>query len=136
MPYVAQLFFKSAVIFLMIGVAVGLHMAISDDHGTFPAHAHINLLGWVTGALFGFYYALNPAKAERRIAMIHFFVYTAGLVVMLPALYIMLLGNEWVEPILAAGSMIVAAGVLIFAVVVFSAEKRHAVIAEAKLAAR
>ena len=136
MPYVSQLFFRSAVIFLVIGVAIGLHMAISDDHGAFPAHAHINLLGWVTSALFGGYYALNPAKAERRIAMIHFFVYTAGLVVMLPALYVMLLGNEWVEPLLAAGSMIVAAGVLVFAVVVFAAGKEHASVPNARVAAR
>ena len=136
MPRVSQLFFRSAVLFLVAGVAIGLHMAISDDHGTFPAHAHINLLGWVTSALFGGYYALNPVKAERRIALVHFFVYTAGLVVMLPALYVMLLGNEWVEPFVATGSLIVAAGVVVFAVVVFAADKQHAAVPNATLAAR
>jgi len=136
MPRVAQLFFKSAVLFLVAGVAIGLHMAISDDHGAFPAHAHINLLGWVTSALFGGYYALNPAKADHRIAMVHFLVYTAGLVVMLPALYVMLLGNEWIEPLLAAGSLIVAAGVLVFAFVVFSGDKQGAAATAAPLVAK
>ena len=95
-------------------------MAISGDHGAFPAHAHINLLGWVTSAIFGGYYALNPAKAARKIAMIHYGLYNLGLVVMLPALYLMLQGNTTLEPIVAGGSLIVAAAVLLFAFVVFS----------------
>ncbi len=136
MPYVSQLFFRSAVLFLIVGIAIGLEMAISGDHGIFPAHAHINLLGWVTSALFGGYYALNPDRAERRIAMIHFVVYTVGLVVMLPALYVMLLGYPRVEPIVATGSLIVAAGVLIFAAVVFSSGRQSAAVPAAPLTAR
>jgi peptidoglycan/LPS O-acetylase OafA/YrhL len=122
MPRVSELFFKTAIVFLILGVAAGLEMAISGDHGAFPAHAHINLLGWVTSALFGGYYALNPAKAARRIAMIHYGLYTLGLVIMMPALYLMLHGNTALEPVVAGGSLIVAAAILIFAVVVFSSE--------------
>ncbi|RUX47365.1 MAG: hypothetical protein EOS58_18410 [Mesorhizobium sp.] len=122
MPRVSELFFKTAIVFLMLGVAAGLEMAISGDHGAFPAHAHINLLGWVTSALFGGYYALNPAKAARRIAMLHYGLYTLGLVIMMPALYLMLHGNPALEPVVAGGSLIVAAAILIFAVVVFSSE--------------
>jgi drug/metabolite transporter (DMT)-like permease len=95
-------------------------MAISGDHGAFPAHAHINLLGWVTSAIFGGYYALNPAKADRKIAMVHYGLYNVGLVVMLPALYLMLQGNTALEPVVAVGSLIVAAAVLLFAFVVFT----------------
>ena len=46
---------------------------------------------------------------------------------MTPALYLMLQGNPALEPIVAAGSLIVAAGVLIFAFVVFSAETARSV---------
>jgi peptidoglycan/LPS O-acetylase OafA/YrhL len=122
MHKVSELFFKTAIVFLILGIGAGLQMAISGDHGAFPAHAHINLLGWVTSAIFGGYYALNPAKAERRIAMIHYGVYTLGLVIMMPALYLMLQGNPALEPVVAGGSLIVAAAVLIFAFVVFSPE--------------
>ena len=123
MPRVSELFFKTAIVFLILGVGAGLQMAISGDHGAFPAHAHINLLGWVTSAIFGGYYALNPAKSARRIALVHYGLYTLGLVVMLPALYLMLAqGQTAIEPVVAAGSMIVAAAILVFAVVVFSAE--------------
>ncbi|KAA3447386.1 hypothetical protein C7I87_27805 [Mesorhizobium sp. SARCC-RB16n] len=123
MPKVSELFFKTAIVFLILGIGAGLQMAISGDHGAFPAHAHINLLGWVTSAIFGGYYALNPAKAARRIAMIHYGMYTVGIVVMLPALYLMLQsGRADLEPIVAGGSLIVAAAVLVFAFVVFSTE--------------
>ena len=122
MPRVSELFFKTAIVFLILGIAAGLQMAISGEHSAFPAHAHINLLGWVTSAIFGGYYALNPQKAARRIAMIHYWLYTIGLVIMLPALYVMLQGNPALEPVVAGGSLIVAAAVLIFAVVVFSSE--------------
>ncbi|TIO08499.1 hypothetical protein [Mesorhizobium sp.] len=127
MPKISELFFKTAIVFLILGIAAGLQMAISGNHGAYPAHAHINLLGWVTSAIFGGYYALNPEKAARRIAMVHYGVYNLGLVVMLAALYLMLHGNPALEPIVATGSMIVAVGVLIFALVVFSAETARSV---------
>ncbi|UVK57590.1 cbb3-type cytochrome c oxidase subunit I (plasmid) [Mesorhizobium sp. AR02] len=120
MPKVSDLFFKTAVVWLILGICAGLQMAISGDHSAFPAHAHINLLGWVTSAIFGGYCALNPAKAERKLAMVHYGLYNVGLVVMLPALYLMLQGNTALEPVVAVGSLIVAAAVLLFAFVVFS----------------
>ena len=52
--------------------------------------------------------------------MVHYGVYNVGLVIMLPALYLMLQGNTALEPVVAGGSLIVAAAVLLFALVVFS----------------
>ncbi|MGH7006050.1 MAG: hypothetical protein ACREIP_19070, partial [Alphaproteobacteria bacterium] len=63
---------------------------------------------------------LNPSKAEGRLAMIQFAVYTAGIVVMIPALYFMALGNTALEPLVGIGSFIVFAGILLFTAVLFS----------------
>lgn len=122
MPNISQLFFKSAVIWLLIGIAAGLQMGMSGNHTVIAAHAHINLLGWVTSAIFGGYYALNPAKAAKRLAFVHYAVYMLGLIVMLPSLYFMERGNMQLEPLVGIGSMITFLGVLIFAVVMFSRE--------------
>lgn len=122
MPRIAKLYFRTAIIFLIIGISIGLSMAISQDHSAIGAHAHANLLGWVTMAIFGGYHALNPAKAERRIAMIQYCVYTAGVALMVPALYLMLTGNPAMEPVVAIASLITFAGVLLFAVIIFSGE--------------
>lgn len=123
MPVLAQLYFKTAIIFLIVGIAAGIHMSISGDHGVTGAHAHINLLGWVTMALFGTYFAFEPDKARWRLARIQYGVYTLGVVVMMPSLYFMLMGNPALEPLVAVSSLVVFAGVLLFAVVIFSSKK-------------
>ncbi|MDB5473574.1 MAG: cbb3-type cytochrome c oxidase subunit [Devosia sp.] len=122
MPKISNLFFKTAVLFLIVGIGMGLQMSISENHNVIGAHAHVNLLGWVSSAIFGVYYALNPAKAERRLALVHYAVYTTGVVFMSMALYLLLQGNTAVTPVVAVSSLIVVAGVLIFAWTVFAPE--------------
>ena len=119
-PKIARIYFGMAILYLLAGIGVGMHMSISQDHSAMGAHAHINLLGWVTSAIFGAYYALNPGKAEGWLPWTQFCLYAAGLIVMLPSLYLMMTGRPEVEPVVAAGSMGVAAGVLLFAAVVFA----------------
>jgi hypothetical protein len=126
MPQVAELFFKSAIVFLIVGIAMGLHMSMSGNHDVIGAHAHTNLFGWVTSALFGGYYALNPAKAESRLAMVHFWVYAVGVAAMVPSLYMFLKGFAAVEPLVALTSLVTFAGVIVFAVVVFKSPVRRA----------
>jgi hypothetical protein len=123
MPYIAQLYFKTAIIFLIIGIGMGLQMSISGTHDVIGAHAHLNLLGWVTSAIFGGYYALNPAKASGRLPVLQYGVYTVGIVIMIHALYFMLRGNASLEPLVAIGSLVAFAGIILFAVVVFSTAK-------------
>ena len=124
MPRISEWYFKVSVVFLIVGIGVGLQMSISGNHNVTGAHAHLNLVGWVTSALFGAYYALNPAKAEGRLPIIQFGVYTVGVVIMVIALYFLLQGNTALTPLVAAGSIIAFIGVLIFAVVVFGGTRR------------
>jgi drug/metabolite transporter superfamily protein YnfA len=121
MPKVADLFFKTAIIFLVIGVLIGVQMGISQTHNVAPAHAHINLLGWVTSAIFSVYYALNPAKAQKRRALVHYGIYTAGVIVLTASLFFMLsTDNSAFEALIALGSVITLVGVLVFAWVIFA----------------
>jgi VIT1/CCC1 family predicted Fe2+/Mn2+ transporter len=119
MPHVSHLFFRAGILFLMVGISLGLAMSITQNHDVIGAHAHINLLGWVTSALFGGYYALNPGKAEGLLPRVHFWVYTAGVTVMSVALYFLLKGQPGMEAPVAIGSLLVAAGVLIAAWIIF-----------------
>jgi hypothetical protein len=46
------------------GMVLGIVMGMSQDFTLAPAHAHINLLGWVSMALYGLYHrAAGPARA-------------------------------------------------------------------------
>ena len=58
--------FQAAVLFVLAGMVWGLQMA----HAAFPAHAHLNLLGWVSLFLFGIYYHLRPALDRSWSALI------------------------------------------------------------------
>ena len=40
----------------LTGMTLGIAMGIAQDFTLAPAHAHVNLLGWVTMALYGLYH--------------------------------------------------------------------------------
>ena len=54
---------RAAALYAQVGMALGLYMGVSGDHSLFPAHAHINVLGWVTLALYGIVYRIYPDVA-------------------------------------------------------------------------
>lgn len=119
MPAMAQLYFRTAILFLIAGICIGIYMSISGNHAVVGAHAHVNLLGWVTSALFGTYLALNPSKATGLLPRLQYIIYVLGVVVMGGSLYLMLDGNAAMTPVVAAASLIAFAGVLLFAVIIF-----------------
>jgi hypothetical protein len=124
MPIMANLYFRTAILFLIAGIGIGIHMSISQNHNVIGAHAHINLLGWVTSALFGGYLALNPGKAEGLLPRLQYGIYVLGVIVMGISLFLLLSGNAAVEPIVAISSLVTFAGVLLFAVIIFMPSRR------------
>ncbi|TYR29450.1 hypothetical protein FY036_21505 [Mesorhizobium microcysteis] len=122
MTNISNYYFKTAIVFLIVGIMVGLHMSITHSYAPAGAHAHINLLGWVTMFLFGVYLALHPSKGATRLARIQYFVYTIGVAVMTPSLYMLLSGRTELEPLVAISSLVTFAGVLLFAVIIFRRE--------------
>lgn len=123
MPRISNWYFRAAITFLAVGIALGIFMAISQSHEAMGAHAHINLLGWVTSAIFGIYFALNPAKAEGLLPRVQFGVYLVGVMVMVVALYFLLTGSAGLEMVVAVGSLVTFAGVLLFGWIVFMPAK-------------
>jgi hypothetical protein len=121
MPRVSAAFFAIGVLCVLGGMTFGLWMGAHQDFAAAPAHAHLNLIGWVTMALYGTFYALTANTYSPKLAWTQFAVSTLGVAVMTPALFLLLLnGNDpKYEPFVAAGGMIVALGMLLFGVSVF-----------------
>lgn len=119
MPNLAHTYFRTAILFLIAGISIGIYMSVSGNHAVMGAHAHINLLGWVTSALFGAYLALNPAKAVGLLPRAQYLIYVLSVIVMGVSLYLMLAGNTAMTPIVAASSITAFIGVLLFAVIIF-----------------
>lgn len=112
-------YLRLAVLYLIAGVALGLHMAASHDHSMHPVHAHLNLLGWVTMALFGLFYRSWPGAAASRLAKVQFWIYVPAHAVQMLTLPLLYLGHSALEPVLALASVGVGLAIVCFAVVVW-----------------
>lgn len=116
MPRVSAAFFTVGVLCVLTGMLWGMHMGASHDMVTAPAHAHLNLVGWVTMALYGTFYTIEGDRMLQKLAWLNFFVSTAGIVVMIPALFLFLSnGNDpKFVPYMSAGEGLAVFGMLIF----------------------
>ena len=110
-------FFFTAAIYVAFGMAWGIVMSATGDHHLSPAHAHLNLIGWVTMGLFGVYYHLVPSAGEALLARIHFAVATAGILVIVPG--IVMAVQQTGETLAKLGSALTMLSMLIFVVTVF-----------------
>lgn len=119
MKSISQWFLRLSVLYLIAGVSLGIFMAASHDHSMHPVHAHLNLLGWVTMALFGAFYRLWPEAAASRLAKVHFWLYVPAHFVQMVALAALFRGVTAVEPLLGAVSSLVGIAILIFAFTVW-----------------
>ena len=116
MKGVALWFLLSGAVYVSLGMLWGIHMAIGNDFMLAPAHAHLNLVGWVTMALFGLYYHTVPGAAATGLARLHFAVATLGVWLMIPGIALALLKHN--EALVAAGSLLTLTSMLIFVVTV------------------
>jgi hypothetical protein len=67
-------FLTLATLLLICGAALGMVMGAREDFQLAPVHAHLNLAGWASLALFGLTYRAYPQLAATRLARYHFIV--------------------------------------------------------------
>jgi drug/metabolite transporter (DMT)-like permease len=115
----SALSYRLAVVFVVVGMVMGIAMAISGDHSVFPAHAHLNLLGWVSLFLFGMYYERNPVLDTSRSAKWQVIVWSAATVVLTIGVALVHTGHDEAEPIAGIGSLAIVAAMLWFGWFVF-----------------
>lgn len=116
----SRTWFRLAAVYFAIGVMLGVAMGASGDHSLFAVHAHVNLLGWVSMALFGIIGTVHPSVTEGRAAAVQFWMYNVGVPVMLGALTLRHKGFASVEPLIGVASLLVGGSVLLFVWLVFS----------------
>jgi hypothetical protein len=110
---------KLSVVYLIIGIGMGIAMGASQNFTLRPVHAHVNLLGWTTMALAGLIYSVFPKAGESVLARVHFWLLNLALPVMMVALSLVLFGRMDVAPVLALGEIAGAAGIAAFAANLF-----------------
>jgi membrane-bound acyltransferase YfiQ involved in biofilm formation len=119
----SSLSFQAAVLFVLAGMGWGIQMGITQDHSAFPAHAHLNLLGWVSLFLLGVYYHLNPSLDKAGAARIQVWIWIVGTITETIGVGLVYTGHEAAEPMIAVGSLTLFAAMLIFGWLVFQCER-------------
>jgi cbb3-type cytochrome oxidase subunit 1 len=121
----SNVFLRLAVLFAIVGIALGAFMGGSGDHTLVGVHAHINLLGWVSMFLYGLFYRSLPGAAQGLLPTIHFWVAALGVLIFTPALAVVLLNLTSLMVVaeigLMTGPLLVMLGMILFAVIVFRA---------------
>jgi hypothetical protein len=109
-------FLKIAAIYLAIGVSMGLYMGITQTFKLHPVHAHVNLLGWASMALFGVIYVQFPSAAETTLARIHFWMHNLALPVFMVALTFLLSGHAEMALAVEIAATVTGVGIALFVI--------------------
>src|SRR5580700_1332880 len=102
------------------GHVSGHHHGNKGDFAQAPTHAHLNLVGWVSMALYALVYRQYPAAAQSRFAMLHFWIANVGAVLLTVGIYTQMADMPSLAFIVISGSFITILGMLIFTVIVYS----------------
>jgi hypothetical protein len=108
-----------SVVVLLVGMLAGIVMGIEQDFALAPAHAHLNLIGGVLLFLFGLYYRLVPAAGTMRLAQVQGWLHIVGAIVFPAGVAAVVLEGPRFIAAPVAGSLIVVAAMVLFAVIVF-----------------
>jgi hypothetical protein len=121
--------FRISVVLGLVGVGLGIFMGIRQDFSLMPAHAHLNLVGFVALFLTALYYRAVPQAAVTRLAKIQALLAIAGAILFPIGIACVTLGDhQRYLPVIMAGALAVFTGMALFTLVVFraSAVTRHA----------
>jgi hypothetical protein len=114
-------FMRLGVLAALVGMSLGVWMGANQNFTLRPVHAHINLLGFASMMLFGFFYRAYPAAAKTRLALAHFVLAVSGFLISMPMLTLILLGQPVFMPLLPVSEVMLVGSMLIFVVIVFQA---------------
>lgn len=105
-----RLYILAGFTWLVLGMAFGIYLGITDQLNLGNSHAHANLVGFVLSALFGLLHRNWPALAGHALARAQFWVYQTGAVILVAGKYIVDTGGG--AGTVATGSLVVLAGTL------------------------
>jgi uncharacterized membrane protein len=119
--------FRISVSIGLAGMVFGIAMGITQNFQLAPAHAHLNLIGYVAMFLSALYYRAVPEAAASRLAPIQAVVSVVGAILFPIGIACVLLGDRATfKPVLVAGWLSVLTGMLLFVVIVYRSSGRAA----------
>ncbi len=116
---------RSALAYAAIGLALGLHMIGSRNHGQMVTHAHILLLGFVVNFIYALCYKLWLGTPGTKLALAQYYFHQIGTLVLLITLFLQyghFVSEKSLGPVSSTASFAVFIG-LILMIVLFYRKK-------------
>ena len=112
--------------YAILGMALGIFMAASKDHGHMVTHAHIMLVGFVVSFIYGLCHKLWLNNSTSKLAIAQFYVHQVGAIVLLIGLFLYygkFVSLETIDPVLALASITVFTGMILMKILMIKALK-------------
>lgn len=114
-------FIITALIYAIVGMLIGIHMAATHNHLQHVTHAHILLVGFVVSFIYALCHKLWLNADGTMLAKVQFWIHQVGVLGMVIGLYL-LYSHKFdaakVEPVLAISSILVLIALILMLVMV------------------
>jgi hypothetical protein len=111
------IFITTALICLLVGEGFGIWMSqATERYSLAPAHAHLNLAGFVTLTLYGLIHRAYPQLASAKLALWQCLLAIFGGVVIAPGILLAITSGDQNLALAIAGSLSVLLGTLLFVI--------------------
>ena len=120
MEWFVKAFIRASLAWFALGITLGLAMAAYPPWAVYrPAHAHMNVVGFITMMVFGVGYQLLPRLfgaplRHRALAIAHFWLANLGLAGMVTGFILAPHIGPRSAPVTATGGLLFAAGAFAF----------------------
>lgn len=114
--------------YAIIGLALGIFMAASKDHGHLVTHAHIMLIGFVVSFIYGLCHKLWLNNIVSTLSKAQLYIHQAGTLGVITGLFLYYgkyVSLETIDPVLAISSIAVLIGMILMKVL-FIKETKNA----------
>jgi cytochrome c oxidase cbb3-type subunit 1 len=120
MDWFVKAFIRASLAWFAIGITLGVVMAAYPPWIIYrPAHAHMNVVGWITMMVFGVGYQLLPRLFggqlhSRTLAGVHFWLANIGLLLLITGFVLAPHIGTRSAPVTATGGTMFALGAFLF----------------------
>ncbi len=115
-------FIGLGLIFLVIGMAFGMWMGMSNNLQFAAAHAHWNVVGFLTSSVYGLTHRAYPRLAESRLTWPQCIVHVAGVLIFAPGIILAITTRQEIGAIV--GGLLIILAALMFMWIYFTHDHR------------
>jgi hypothetical protein len=115
-------FIGLGLMFLVVGMGFGIWMGITKNFQYMDAHAHWNLVGFVTSTLYGLIHRAYPRLSTSRLTWAQCIVHVIGVLIFAPGIVLAAIAHQEIGAIV--GSLLIVAAALMFVWIYFTHDHR------------